>query len=382
MWQRCRIGRPEMSMNSPVVSLKDLVSAGIPMHQAEAVAVARDVIIRRARGELPGIPAAKSLRLSSDGTVTVGEPIPVGNDLERAAALLEALLAQATREVSSPAALRLILGRAYASDAAAFGSLDEFVDALTPFAAADASAFVRSLVANHPASLDPPEAVPLASPVPSPEPVTLRPAPDRRRRSVTVDVPDYEPPNRLLWIAAAAAGAVFVILLGSQWMSREQPGQAVHQPGLSHRHRRHPRRRRQSSPTRRRPRASAAPSAVAQPRAITTLDKAAAPARLRHVVTPAVAADSGAEFSPELATVASAMFFGPATNADGPSVRPDAKDDGRVLRVVNVRDDRGSSFHPRPSPDRTPDRVRLRSGGRARRLRGERGRRRCAPHQR
>jgi Tol biopolymer transport system component len=45
------------------------------------------------------------------------------------------------------------------------------------------------------------------------------------------------------------------------------------------------------------------------------------------------------------------MFFGPATNADGPSVRPDAKDDGRVLRVVNVRDDRGSSFHPRPSPD-------------------------------
>ena len=32
-------------------------------------------------------------------------------------------------------------------------------------------------------------------------------------------------------------------------------------------------------------------------------------------------------------------------------MRPDAKDDGRVLRVVNVRDDRGSSFHPRPSPD-------------------------------
>ena len=45
------------------------------------------------------------------------------------------------------------------------------------------------------------------------------------------------------------------------------------------------------------------------------------------------------------------MFFGPTTNADGPNVRPDAKDDGRVLRVVNVRDDRGSSFHPRPSPD-------------------------------
>ena len=197
------------------------------MHQAEAVAVARDVIIRRARGELPGIPAAKSLRFSSDGTVTVGEPIPVGNDLERAAALLEALLAQATTDVSAPAALRLILGRAYASDAAAFGSLDEFVDALTPFAAADASAFVRSLVANHPASLDEPEAVPLASPVLSPEPVTLRPAPDRRRGSVTADVPDYEPPNRLLWIAAAAAGAVFVILLGSQWMSREQPGQAL-----------------------------------------------------------------------------------------------------------------------------------------------------------
>ena len=45
------------------------------------------------------------------------------------------------------------------------------------------------------------------------------------------------------------------------------------------------------------------------------------------------------------------MFFGSATNADGPNVPPDAKDDGRVLRVVNVRDDRGSSFHPRPSPD-------------------------------
>ena len=205
MWQRCRNSRPEMSNDSPVVSLRDLVSAGGPMHQAEAVAVARDVIIRRVRGELPGIPASKSLRFSSDGTVTVGEPIPVGNDLERAAELLEALLAQATTELSAPAALRLILGRAYASDAAAFGSLVEFVDALTPFAAADASAFVRRLVANHPASLGQPEAVPLASPVVSPEPVTLRPAPDRRRGCVTTDVPDYEPPNRLLWIACGGS---------------------------------------------------------------------------------------------------------------------------------------------------------------------------------
>ena len=253
MWQRCRIGRPEMSINSPVVSLKDLVSAGVPMHQAEAVAVARDVIIRRARGELPGIPAAKSLRLSSDGTVTVGEPIPVGNDLERAAALLEALLAQATTDVSAPAALRLILGRAYASDAAAFGSLGDFVDALTPFAAADASAFVQTSWRTSSAALTSRRQSPWHRRVAivtgaGDASASAGPAAGKRDR----DVPDYDPPNRLLWIAAAAAGAVFVVLLGSQWMSRDQPGQAS-PAGPSHRHRRHPRRRRQSSPTRRRP---------------------------------------------------------------------------------------------------------------------------------
>src|SRR5688572_6633335 len=150
MWQRCRNSRAEMSTSRPVISLRELASAGVPMHQAEAVAIARETMLRRARGEFPGIPAAKSIRLSSDGTLAVGEPIPVGSDLERAAGLLEALLSHATPDVSSPAALRVILSRAYADDAAAFGSLEEFAAALVPFAATDPAGVVRSLVASYP----------------------------------------------------------------------------------------------------------------------------------------------------------------------------------------------------------------------------------------
>ena len=320
------------------------------MHQAEAVAIVRLAVLRRARGELPGIPAAKSIRLSSDGSVTVGEPIPVGSDLERAGALLEALLTQAAPYLSSPSALRLILGRAYARDAAAFGSLGEFADALTPFGASDPAAVVRDLVARCPtSSSQEPEPVHQLPSAPSAQPVTLRPAPDRRRRSVTADVSDYEPPNRLLWIAAAASGVVFVVLLGSQWMTRQQPEQGFASRAVS------------TSPAPPSTAETVAPpsaadptqSEVAQPSAaISAPVKALALPRLRETPTSrAETADTGGAFSPAFATVASAMFLGTTAEAAGPVVPLDARDDGRVLRIVNVRGDRGSNFHPRPSPD-------------------------------
>ena len=129
------------------------------MQHADAVAIARDLALRAASGELPGLPAPQSIRLNSDGTIAVEGPIAVGRAVQDAARLLEELLSRASEDVAAHAMLRIIVGRAYARDEAAFTSLEQFAHALTPFAAPDVSAVVRALVAvaNSLADLDDPE---------------------------------------------------------------------------------------------------------------------------------------------------------------------------------------------------------------------------------
>jgi hypothetical protein len=117
------------------------------MQHSDAVAIARELMVRAASAELPGLPAPQSIRLSSDGTIAVEGPIMLGQQVRRAAWLLEVLLSHASADVIAPAAFRMIVARAYARDEAAFTSLEQFAHALTPFAAPDLRAVVQTLVA-------------------------------------------------------------------------------------------------------------------------------------------------------------------------------------------------------------------------------------------
>ena len=131
------------------ISLADLSAAGLRLHPSEAVAVAHDVTLRAASGDLPGIPSANVLRFSSDGTITIEGPIAAGRSVERAARLLEAMLPgfDAPPELRAPGALRLVIARALGTlDLPAYRALDEFAAAIGRFAAPDPVATVRELV--------------------------------------------------------------------------------------------------------------------------------------------------------------------------------------------------------------------------------------------
>jgi Tol biopolymer transport system component len=112
------------------------------------VAIARDLILRAHRGEMPGIPTANVIRFASDGTIDIEGPVAAGGSVERAARLLDAMLSghDAPAEMRVPGALRLVLSRAFgALDVPAFRSLKEFADALSRFAELDTATAVSAL---------------------------------------------------------------------------------------------------------------------------------------------------------------------------------------------------------------------------------------------
>ena len=459
-----------------VVSPAELCAANIRLRHADAVAIAREVALRVSRGELSGVPAPQSLRLGSDGSITVDGEAPAGRELERAACLLEVLIADAVAEVAAPAAFRLIVARAYAKDEAAFASLDRFAEALAPFSSPDVSEAVRSVVESwmdacghstieqlpppavehdsgvsdelntpisddHDASGpgeqdargedDEAEPRPAATPIVSISPrttrvkprswvaipaphspaeddawmrvqeflmvnfdtedtaaasVTLRPAPDRRRSIAALPdtAPMAEPthrrapvsPRQAIWAAALALAAMLVVGV----ISRSRPAhQTTAEPG---------------------PIASvspAAPAATAAPvdggaknappaEAAAPADETTAPVPAVSAAVPAapspdprmkrrtgtvgrftpsrvdvtrsassnVAATNvlpTAAYSPAFASATSAMFYHSGTGPESNIMRADTDRSGAVLRVTSVVGDRGSNFHPRPSPD-------------------------------
>ena len=130
-------------------SLADLKTAGVRLDAADAATIAREVALRVARGELPGIPSFHVIRLTDDGSIQVEGPVASGREIERAARLLETLLPplDARTGVRVPGALRLVVARALrVLDLPPFPSLEAFAEALRRFGAEDPRVVVANLV--------------------------------------------------------------------------------------------------------------------------------------------------------------------------------------------------------------------------------------------
>jgi helix-turn-helix protein/WD40 repeat protein len=177
-----------MSSSDLRISLADLSTAGVLLDAGDAVAIVRDVALRVAQGELPGVPSAHVIRLSSSGAISIEGPIAAdGRSVTRAAQLLEALLpgfdASGNRV---PGALRLVLARALGTlDLPPYGAIEQFAAALERFAPREAAEVVTELVGKWRAS--PREQVPGEAlvRVRADEPVQLTVSDLRRARRAT-----------------------------------------------------------------------------------------------------------------------------------------------------------------------------------------------------
>ena len=130
-------------------SLAELTALRVRLEPSDAAAIAREVVLRAARGELPGIPSANVIRLTDDGAIQVEGPVASGREIERAARLLESLLPplDARIEVRVPGAMRLVIARALrVLDLPPFESLEAFADALHRFETDDVTQVVSRLV--------------------------------------------------------------------------------------------------------------------------------------------------------------------------------------------------------------------------------------------
>lgn len=138
-----------MSTRLSTVPLSDL-AAGSPLQFVEAVTIVREVALRVARGELPGVPSAHVIRLCSSGDLVAEGPIAAGGSaVRRAAHLLETLLPgfEAASQLRVPGALRLIVARALGTlDLPPYGSVESFAEALARFSAEDPRRCIQELV--------------------------------------------------------------------------------------------------------------------------------------------------------------------------------------------------------------------------------------------
>ena len=119
----------------------------------DAVTIVRELCLQVARGTIPRVPSLQVIRLCPSGAITVEGPVATdGQEVARAAHLLEALLpsfdARTGTRVLGP--LRLIVARALGTlDLPPYGSLEEFAETLSRFAAADSEQCVRELIAKR-----------------------------------------------------------------------------------------------------------------------------------------------------------------------------------------------------------------------------------------
>jgi hypothetical protein len=387
-----------MGSQTSSISLSDLSSAGVLLSHIDAVTIARDAALRAAHGDLPGIPAPADLRLRSDGELEAARIEGGGNQIRAAGRLLAALLAHADQDVNAPATFRLILARAFAEDEAAYESLDEFTSALAPFAAADPKAVVIDVVraccnrssevdaldefasetpqladslVPAPAQLEsmpipPPMLIPPPIPMPPPVPVSPPRAADNRfataaypAESTDLDGPHLKPRHHSRrWIPAVAVAAIVAALLPALWSfsrSRSTTNEAA---------RAHKAETPAPPPAAEAPKAEVVPSpqsgspdnlpAVHMPTATGSLVATPTESAADRAPTQVAAAREvirAAAFSPAFASTASGMFYHSGTGPRSAIMRADTDGKGTVLRVTSVVNDRGSNFHPRPSPD-------------------------------
>jgi len=137
------------------ISLADISAVGLRLRPSEGATIAREIALRVARGEFPGIPSQNVIRLAADGRIHIEGPVGSGREVERAARLLEALLPgfDAPPELRVPGALRLVLARALGTlDLPPYESLQDFADALGRFAAGDSRACISDICAAYSAA--------------------------------------------------------------------------------------------------------------------------------------------------------------------------------------------------------------------------------------
>ena len=132
------------------VSLAELAGADIKLRPAEAVAIVATICRQRLGGALPGIPTPGVIRVTRDGGVVIEGPVAkTGEDVARAAHLLDALLPgfDALPEYRASGALRLVIARALRTlDLPPFASLEELCDALGRFSAPDPRQSIAGLL--------------------------------------------------------------------------------------------------------------------------------------------------------------------------------------------------------------------------------------------
>ena len=383
-----------MSSDTSSVSLSDLSSAGVLLQHSEAVAIAREAVLAAARGELTHIPAPDELRLRSDGSIAVDGHMPsAGTDLRRSARLLAALLAVASPEVNAPATFRLILARALADDDAAYESVEDFAESLTPFADPDVNSVVRGVVATWRtkagavpeqfAALAP--VIPVAEHVAAAEPAEpssdweYQPVPTAPARMLSVPQPVAPVRRRRspVLLAGLAAAALLIALVPALWMSQagSEPQKPAEQPQAQPRattgHASQPlaapprasgtkRSEPASAPSPTESVTGAAPESHGRPeprsgeRATTTRASASTrgiAARMDGSRPTQVLAT--AAFSPAFASSSSGMFYHSGMGPGSAIMRADTDAKGAVLHVTSVVDGTSTNFHPRPSPDGT-----------------------------
>lgn len=131
------------------VSLVELITAGAQPRSSEAVAIVAELSREHISGTLRAIPSVHVIRLSAAGEVSVEGPIDTNDaPVRRAAELLDALLPgfDASSEYRAPGGLRIVIARALGTlDLPSYGSLSEFLDAITRFGAPDVRQAVREL---------------------------------------------------------------------------------------------------------------------------------------------------------------------------------------------------------------------------------------------
>lgn len=122
------------------VSLAQLAAADIRLRPSEAVTIVTEICRRCGGGQLRGVPPAGVIKLTREGALTVEGPTTTGDDVARAAQLLNDLLAEfdAAPEYRASGGLRLVIGRALGTlDLPPYSSLADFCLALRRFSGAE-----------------------------------------------------------------------------------------------------------------------------------------------------------------------------------------------------------------------------------------------------
>ena len=129
------------------VSLADLAAAGVRLRPIDAATIVSALVRQIESRALPGVPSSHVIRLSGMGEVSVEGPVvATGSPVPRAAQLLADLLPRSTRSGADTALTRLV--DLALQTPPGYVTLEQFGNALRPFAAHDTKAAIAEIAAR------------------------------------------------------------------------------------------------------------------------------------------------------------------------------------------------------------------------------------------